>query len=61
MLVFLSIAGGALARIHALRIARDESIPVDEAVAFSFSNLRAFLLAPLFVVAAAAFFVRFAT
>lgn len=57
MLMLWSVVGGALARVHALRIARDESLPVDEAFVFAFKNLRSLLLAPLFVAAAAAFFI----
>ncbi len=44
-----SIVGGALARMHAVRIARDESLPWDEGYAFAFANLRSFVGAPAFV------------
>ncbi len=57
MLVLWSIVGGALSRVHAVRIARDKSIRWDDGFAFSLSNLRAFVQAPLFVLLAAALFV----
>ena len=53
MLLLWSVVGGALARVHAVRIARDRSIPWDDGFAFSFSNLRASVQAPLFVILAA--------
>lgn len=56
LLVFWSIAGGALARVYAVRKARDRTVPFDEALGFAFSALPQFLMAPLFVAAAAAFF-----
>ena len=57
LLALWSILGGALARVVALRKARDESIPFDEALAYSFGNLRQFVQAPVFAAAAAALFV----
>lgn len=56
MLFLWSVVGGALARVHAVRIARDRSIAWDDGFAFSLTNLRAFVQAPLFVALAAALF-----
>lgn len=56
LLVVWSVVGGALARVHAVRIARDRSISWDDGFAFSFANLRAFVQAPLFVLLAAGLF-----
>jgi len=56
LLLVWSIIGGALARVHAVRIARDRSIRWDDAYAFSFANLRAFVQAPLFVLLAVVLF-----
>lgn len=56
LLVVWSVIGGALARVHAVRIARDRSISWDDGFAFSISNLRAFVQAPLFVLLAALLF-----
>lgn len=56
LLVLWSLVGGGLARIHAVRIARDESIGVFDALAFVGGNLKGFLMAPFFVLGAAAFF-----
>jgi hypothetical protein len=56
LLVLWSLVAGAISRVYAVRIARDESIGASEGLAFSFSNLRAFLQAPLFVAGAAALF-----
>jgi hypothetical protein len=56
MLVLWSVVAGAIARIYAVRIARDESIRVSDAFAFSLGNLKQFVLAPVFVAAAALFF-----
>lgn len=56
MLVLWSLVAGAISRVYAVRIARDESIGAGDGLAFSISNLRAFLQAPLFVAAAAGFF-----
>jgi hypothetical protein len=57
MLLIWSVVGGALSRVHAVRIARDRSITWDDGFAFSLSNLGAFVKAPLFVLLAAALFV----
>jgi hypothetical protein len=56
LLVVWSVIGGALARVHAVRIARDRSISWDDGFAFAFSNLRAFVQAPLFVLLAVVLF-----
>jgi hypothetical protein len=56
LLVFWSVVGGALARVYAMRIARDESLPWDAALGFSLRDLRAFIQAPLFIAGAALFF-----
>lgn len=56
-LLLWSVIGGALSRVHAKRIARDESEGVFDALVFSLGSLRGFLMAPLFVAAAAAFFI----
>lgn len=60
MLVLWSVIAGAIARIYAVRIARDESIGVRDALGFSFGNLKQYVLAPLFVAAAAVFFLGLA-
>ena len=60
LLVLWSIVAGAISRVYAVRIARDESIGATDGLAFSLSNLRAFLQAPLFVAAAAALFLAIA-
>jgi hypothetical protein len=60
LLVLWSVVAGAISRVYAVRIARDESIGVGDGLAFSFSNLRAFLQAPLFVAAAAGLFLGLA-
>ena len=60
MLVLWSVVAGAIARVYAVRIARDESIGVSDAFAFSLGNLKQFVLAPVFVGAAAVFFFGFA-
>src|SRR5207247_2354559 len=44
----------------AVRIARDESIGAGNALGFATSNLRSFVLAPIFIAAAAAFFLGLA-
>ena len=56
--VFLVYAlfGGAICRIVASRIARDESIGVREALTFSFGSWRDYVLAPVFVFVAILFF-----
>jgi hypothetical protein len=56
MLVLWAIVAGAIARIYAVRIARDESIGVTDAYGFAFANLRQSVFAPLFVAGAAMFF-----
>lgn len=56
MLVLWSLVAGAIARVYAIRIARDESIGVMDALGFAFSNLKQFVFAPVFVAAAAVFF-----
>ena len=60
LLVLWSVVAGAIARVYAVRIARDESIGATDGLAFSVSNLRAFLQAPLFVAAAAGLFLGLA-
>jgi hypothetical protein len=60
LLVLWSVVAGAIARVYAVRIARDESIGATDGLAFSFANLRAFLQAPLFVAAAAGLFLGLA-
>ncbi len=57
LLLLWSVIGGAIARVYAVRIGRDESIPFDDGLAFSLRNLKSFLMAPLFIAAAAVFFV----
>jgi hypothetical protein len=52
----MSIFGGAICRIMALRIARDESIGVVKALRFAISNLTSYLLVPVFLGGAIAFF-----
>ena len=56
MLVLWALVAGAIARIYAVRIARDESIGVSDAYGFALRNLRQSVSAPLFVAAAAIFF-----
>ncbi|MCE9634232.1 MAG: hypothetical protein K8T90_00875 [Planctomycetes bacterium] len=56
LLLLWSVVGGALARVYALRKARDQSTPFDEALGFSMSNLRSFIQAPVFILAAGAMF-----
>ncbi len=46
-LLVLSIFGGAICRVVALRIARDESAGVKEALRFAMSNLRSYVQIPL--------------
>lgn len=57
LLVLWSVAGGAIARVYALRKARDETIGMDQAVGFSLGSLGQFVAAPLFTIAAGALFV----
>lgn len=57
LVLLWSVVGGALARVYALRKARDTPVPFDEALAFSCGSLRQFLQAPLFTAAAGALFV----
>jgi hypothetical protein len=54
LLALWTIVAGAIARVYAVRIARDESIGAGDALAFSLSNLAASVKAPLFAAAAAA-------
>lgn len=54
LLVLWSVVAGAISRVYAVRFARDESIGAGDGLAFSFGNLKAFLMAPLFVATAAA-------
>jgi len=54
LLALWTIVAGAIARVYAVRIARDESIGASDALAFSVSNLAASVKAPLFAAAAAA-------
>ena len=56
LLVVWSLISGVLSRMYALRIARDETEELDDAVLFVGRNVRGFLLAPLFIVGAAALF-----
>jgi hypothetical protein len=60
LLVLWSIVAGAISRVYAVRIARDESVGAADGVAFSLSNLKAFLMAPLFVATVAGLFVGLA-
>ena len=55
-LFVLSVFGGAICRVIALRIARDESLGVKEALSFSFGNLRAYVQIPLVLGGAIGFF-----
>ncbi len=56
LLILWSLVSGAISRVYAVRIARDETVPAGDAAGFATSNLRTFLLAPLFVAAAALLF-----
>jgi hypothetical protein len=58
--VLWSLVAGAIARVYAVRIARDESIGAGAGLRFAATNLRSFVLAPLFVVAATVFFLGLA-
>lgn len=60
MLVLWSVVAGAIARIYAVRIARDESIGVSAAFGFALSNLKQYVLAPVFVALAAGCFLALA-
>ncbi len=51
-----AIFGGALLRTCALRLTRDEPVSLAQALTFSGTNLRAFLLAPVLVAVVAGFF-----
>jgi hypothetical protein len=53
LLVLWSIVAGAISRVYAVRIARDESIAAGDGLAFSVANIKSFLCAPLFALAAA--------
>jgi hypothetical protein len=55
-LLVLSVFGGAVCRVTASRIARDEGVGVREALKFSMANIQTYLAAPIFVVAAILFF-----
>lgn len=57
ILLLVCVIGGAIARVYALRKARDESIGFDDAFAFSLGNLRQFAAGPFFMAAAMALFV----
>lgn len=57
ILLLVCIVGGAIARVYALRKARDESIGFDDAFAFSLGNLGQFVAGPFFMAAATAMFV----
>jgi hypothetical protein len=57
LLLLWSVLGGAIARVYALRKARDETIGFDQALGFSVGSLRQFVLAPVFTLAAGALFV----
>ncbi|MHC4469531.1 MAG: hypothetical protein ACYS99_01080, partial [Planctomycetota bacterium] len=48
-LLVLAIFGGAIARIIAMRIARDESVSAKDALTFSTRNLLSYLLIPVFL------------
>ncbi|MEN8151295.1 MAG: hypothetical protein ABFS86_15875, partial [Planctomycetota bacterium] len=52
----VAIFGGAICRVIALRIARDESLGVKEALTFSIGNLRAYVQIPLVLGGAIGFF-----
>lgn len=56
LLLVWAVVGGALARVYALRKARDQSIAFDEGLGFALSNLRAFVQGPVFILAAGAMF-----
>jgi hypothetical protein len=56
MLLLWALVAGAIARIYAVRFARDESIGVSAAYGFALRNLRQSVSAPLFVAGAALFF-----
>ena len=46
-LIVWAIFGGAIARIAAVHVARDEKISVRQAITFSFSKLLSFVFAPV--------------
>lgn len=56
-LLILSVFGGAICRIVALRISRDESTGAVAALKFAFQNLLSYLLIPVFLGGFIAFFV----
>lgn len=56
LLVIWSLISAALARVHAVRIARDRSIGPVAGLEFALGNLATFVLAPLFVLGAAVLF-----
>jgi hypothetical protein len=49
LLLLASIVGGAIARVYALRKARDESIGFDDALAFSLKSLRQYVVGHAFM------------
>lgn len=57
LLVWWSVAGGAVARAFALRKTRDESPGAFRSVGFALRNLPAFLMGPAFMLGAVALFV----
>lgn len=52
-----AVLGGALARVYAVRKAKDRSVPFDEALGYSCGTIGQFVTAPVFTVAAGALFV----
>lgn len=54
LVILWSLLGGAIARVYALRKARDAPVRFDDALAFSVGALGQFLRAPLFALAAGA-------
>ena len=56
LLLLALVIAGAIARVYALRKARDESIGFDDAAAFSLKNLSQLAAGPFFMVAAVALF-----
>jgi hypothetical protein len=54
--VILAVFGGAICRVVASRIARDEGVGVKEALAFSIKNLPSYVIAPIAVGLAILFF-----
>jgi hypothetical protein len=56
IVVLWTFLGGAITRIFAMRIARDESIKVKEALAFAWKNKGAYMLPPIIIALAVTFF-----